>query len=339
MDRVTQTLLGAAAAQAVFHRSLGRGAALVGAIAGELPDLDILLPPADPALPIEYHRHFTHALLFVPVGGLIASLPFLLFPGWRRHWKPLLGAAMIGCGTHGLIDACTSYGTYLWWPLSNERLAWDLISIIDPLFTLTLLIGVGAALAAKSATPVRVALLLCAGYLGLGAWQHGRAAAAQDRLAAGRHHDVVRGRVMPTLGNLLVWRSVYEAEGRFYADAVRAPIGSATAVRRGAALPVARLTDLPPELATQRVRRGLGAFEHFADGYVAHVGGDENLFADVRYSLVPEGFAPLWGISIAAAEPEPTVRWVHLGRDRRCAVRALWRDLTQGEGFEEVISD
>ena len=72
-------------AQAVLGKRLGRVAALAGAIGGELPDADILLPFADPALPMEYHRHFTHALAFIPVAGLLALLPFLV----RARWRPL----------------------------------------------------------------------------------------------------------------------------------------------------------------------------------------------------------------------------------------------------------
>ena len=47
--------------------------------------------------------------------------------------------AIMGTLSHGLLDACTSYGTRLYWPFSQYRESWDLISIIDPLFTLPML--------------------------------------------------------------------------------------------------------------------------------------------------------------------------------------------------------
>ncbi|WP_019218287.1 metal-dependent hydrolase [Legionella tunisiensis] len=51
-------------------------------------------------------------------------------------------AALIGYATHGLLDACTNYGTVLFWPFSERRVYWDLISIIDPFFTVPLVLGV-----------------------------------------------------------------------------------------------------------------------------------------------------------------------------------------------------
>ena len=47
---------------------------------------------------------------------------------------------VFGYATHGLLDACTSYGTVLFWPFSNERLTWNNISIVDPLLTIPALI-------------------------------------------------------------------------------------------------------------------------------------------------------------------------------------------------------
>ncbi len=79
MDPLTHAVLGAGIAHALFHRRLGRSAWAVGAVAGVLPDIDGFFPVSDdPLAYLEYHRHCTHALLFVPVGGLVAALPWLL---------------------------------------------------------------------------------------------------------------------------------------------------------------------------------------------------------------------------------------------------------------------
>ncbi|MHC5009243.1 MAG: metal-dependent hydrolase [Planctomycetota bacterium] len=331
MDPVTQTLLGAAAAHAVLNRRIGPAAALFGAVGGALPDIDVFFPWADPALPIEYHRHFTHALAFVPVGGAVAALPFLLAAKWRRQWKLVLGATTIGCATHGLLDLCTSYGTYLLWPFVDRRVALDIISIIDPVFTVALLIGVLGAVIARSGRPALVGLTVCLAYLALGAVQHGRATAVQRRLAAGRPHELVRGRAMPTLGNLIVWRSVYEAGGRLHADAVRAPLFGSTAVREGESIEMVRLEDLPPEAqASRRVRHVFEGFRDFSDGYVARVPGGPDVIGDMRYSMITSGFDPLWGITIEIGNPEPTVRWGHLAHDRD---GDLWRDVTAPSGY------
>jgi inner membrane protein len=334
MDPLTQTLLGSAAAQAVMSRKIGPAAALMGAVGGAVPDIDVFLTWADPALPIEYHRHFTHALAFVPVAGAVAALPFLLAARWRRQWKLVFLAATIGAATHGLLDVCTSYGTYLLWPLVNRRLAVDIISIIDPVFTAALLIGVVWAVIARSGRPALLSLAFCLAYLGLGQVQHERAEAAQRRLAAGRQHEIARGRVMPTLGNLIVWRSVYEAHGRLHADAVRARPFGAVAVREGDAVAVVRLDELPVEAqAVERIHRVFEGFRDFADGYVAWAPGDPAIIGDMRYSLITSGFDPLWGIAIEVGNPEPTVRWVHLAADREGAVRDLLRDVVDPSNY------
>jgi inner membrane protein len=241
MDPVTQTLLGSAAAQAVLNRKIGPAAALMGAVGGALPDIDVLAVWADPALPIEYHRHLTHSLLFIPVGGAVAALPFLLAARWRRQWKLVLAATTIGCATHGLLDLCTAYGTYLLWPLIDRRLALDIISIIDPVFTVALLICVLWAVITRQGRPALLGLAVGLAYLGLGAVQHVRVAAVQRRLAVERQHEFQRGRVMPTLANLIVWRSVYEADGRLHADAVRASLFGSATVREGESVAVVRL--------------------------------------------------------------------------------------------------
>ena len=159
MDPLTQGLLGAAAAQALVGKQLGGRAWLIGAVGGVLPDADVFIGSAeDPLLAVEVHRQFTHALAFIPVGGAVAGTPWLLRKKYRYQWKPVLGAAVAGYATHGLLDACTTYGTQLLWPFSSLRVAWNCISIVDPVFTLVLLAGVAGAAWARRRAPAAVAL-------------------------------------------------------------------------------------------------------------------------------------------------------------------------------------
>ena len=82
MDPVTQGALGAAASVALLGRRSPVSApalAAMGWLGGMAADLDVLIrSSSDPLLAIEYHRHFTHSLAFVPLGGLIVALPWLL---------------------------------------------------------------------------------------------------------------------------------------------------------------------------------------------------------------------------------------------------------------------
>jgi inner membrane protein len=61
MDPVTQAALGAVVGQAVGHRRLGYRAAGIGALAGMLPDADVLLTlSGDLFDEVVHHRGITH---------------------------------------------------------------------------------------------------------------------------------------------------------------------------------------------------------------------------------------------------------------------------------------
>ena len=143
MDPISQTALGSAVAGQLCSKHLGRWSLLLGASGGALADIDVLWGGlGDPALPWELHRHFTHALLFIPIGGFLAAFPFLWFKALREKRAAAIWAGTIGYATHGLLDAATAWGTYIYWPFSDQRVGWDWISVIDPLFTLPLLAGI-----------------------------------------------------------------------------------------------------------------------------------------------------------------------------------------------------
>lgn len=325
MDPLTQGLIGAAAAQAVLGRSLGRRAAAAGALAGVLPDADVFIRSAsDPLLAIEYHRQFTHSLAFIPIGGAIATLPWLLARSGRASWRLLLVASIVGYATHGLLDACTTYGTQLFWPFTRTRVAWHVVSIIDPLFTLALAVGVGVAVTRRSRAPAAIALVFCMLYLASGLLQRNRALSAQREVAAARGHDRARGEVFPTVGNQLVWRSLYESDDTLYADRIRVSWSDPSRVTPGTAV---RAYTLSRELAAQpRVARDFARFRWFSGGWVAAAPADPTVIGDARYSLRTDAFEPIWGVRFHPHDPVPT-EWVNRTRERKIDVRTLWREI------------
>ena len=133
MDLITQGVLGAALAQTAARPTETRLATGIGFAAGLMADADALIySSTDSLLAIEYHRHFTHSVFFIPFGALIAAL--ILWPLCRKKlgFKRLYLFSLLGFSLSGFIDACTSYGTHLLWPLSDERLSFRIISIVDP---------------------------------------------------------------------------------------------------------------------------------------------------------------------------------------------------------------
>ena len=72
MDVITQGLLGGVLAQSAANRNEKKWATLAGVASGLVADADVLIySSSDPLLNIEYHRHFSHALVFIPFGAAI----------------------------------------------------------------------------------------------------------------------------------------------------------------------------------------------------------------------------------------------------------------------------
>jgi inner membrane protein len=332
VDPLTHTLLGASLGTLGWSRRLGRAtAAGVGALAGAAPDLDIFIgSPTDPLLAVEYHRHFTHALPFAPVGAAVVVGILLLYPPWRRQWQGQLGhvwlCAWVAWLSHCLLDAATSYGTLLLWPFSDQRHGWDLIAVVDPIFTVALAAGLAVALVRHRPAPALAGLTVAAGYLAFGGLQHARAVSAQADLAASRGHIAERIEVMPTLGNLVIWRALYLHEGKIHADRIRVgPTGHAS-VRPGWNLDLVTVSDLTPAEHARDQNRSFARFAWFSEGWIARSPRDASVIGDMRYSFSTEAFDPIWGIRFTPPGDPAEVDWVNRSQDRRLSPRELWAE-------------
>lgn len=143
MDSLTHIVMGAAIAQAVSNGKLGRKAMVFGALAATIPDFDVFLTPhLGDFAEWKYHRGFTHSLWFTPLAGALMGLGLWRWydkiPSHRNLWILAMALAMI---SHALLDACTIYGTQLLAPFTDKRFEIAAVSIIDPFFTLILLLG------------------------------------------------------------------------------------------------------------------------------------------------------------------------------------------------------
>jgi inner membrane protein len=233
----------------------------------------------------------------------------------------------MGYLSHSLLDAATSYGTQLLWPFSRHRTGWDLISIIDPLFSLVLLVGLAWALAGQRARPAVIALAAAASYIAFGGLQHARAVAAQHRLAAARGHKVERSEVMPAMANNIVWRGLYLHDGRIHSDRIRVGWFSPSAIREGWSLPQVGDSDLPPDEERRDSGLAFGRFAWFSDNWVARSPDDPSVLGDMRYSLSTEAFDPIWGIRFTPPASGRPVEWVNRSRDRQIRPGELWAEI------------
>lgn len=157
MDSLTQIVLGAAVGEAVLGKKVGNKAILYGAIAGTIPDLDSFASLFTDALTaVEIHRGFTHSIvfsiLFAPIfGWLISKIESKTGVSWK-DWSWLMFWGLI---THPLLDAHTTWGTQLFWPL-DLRLAYKNIFVIDPLYTVPFLVFLILAMRSKQGSSKRM---------------------------------------------------------------------------------------------------------------------------------------------------------------------------------------
>ncbi len=305
MDPLSQATIGALAPQATTKKKKQFAmATLCGAIAGMAPDLDVLIQSkTDPLLFLEYHRQFTHSLLFIPIGGFIcAGFIWLIIRSWRHQFKSLYFYSTLGYATHGLLDSCTSYGTLLFWPITNYRVSWDIISIIDPVFTLPLLALAVLSLIKKQRKFALYGCVFAAMYFALGVLQNHRAVAAGEQLAAERGHTPLSISAKPSFANLLVFKTIYQTKDRYYVDAVR--VGWAIKIYEGQSIAKLDLDRDFPQLDKQsQSYKDILRFSWFSQGYVALHPTKTNHVIDVRYSMLPNEIDPLWGIKI----PNPNI--------------------------------
>lgn len=304
MDSLTQIALGATVAHTVMGRHAGRRALAWGAALGTLPDLDVLVPLADPVAAFTYHRSASHSLIVLTLlAPLLAALirrchKDLGHLRWRWFW--LVWLVLI---THVLLDALTVYGTQLFWPLTDYPVSGSVVFIIDPFYTVPLLAGlVGALWVRDSALALRwsaAGLVLSSSYMlwGMGAkaWVDHR---VHTYLAS---HEVAHTQVLstPSPFNTLLWRIVVMTDDGylegFYSllDGHGAP--TFTAHRSDTAL----LDDLGEHWPVARLARfthGFYSIERTADGRV--------VMTDLRMGL--RGYYS-FAFQVAELQPDGTV--------------------------------
>ena len=298
MDSLTQAVLGGAVGTAVAGRTLGRRAALWGALAGTLPDLDILAYPfLDTAGELLVHRGVTHGLAFGLVVGPLLGWLAVRLSQWRaartgrgapdvpwRTWAALWTAALV---THPLLDVFTVYGTQLLAPFSRWPFAVGSVFIIDPFYTVPLALFLLAAVVRRAPRLAVVGLAVSTAYLGWGVTAQGVVERRAEALGAAR----VLATPMPMQS--LLWRVVAD-EGDAVATYEHSLLGPDWLFDRAGGSPRADLGDLEPT-------RGVETLRWFSRGWLVSTGPDADGrtrdakdapavgVADARFGCAPDG--------------------------------------------------
>lgn len=222
MDSLTQVVLGSAVGYAVLGNKIGRKAALWGAALGTLPDLDVFIPYGGPVEAFTYHPGFSHSfIVHLLISPLIVWLILKIHSGMQIHKARWFWLVFLCLSTHALLDSFTVYGTKLIWPLSEHPFAISNIFIIDPLYTLPLLLAFLCTLIPKIHTPriykinaamlVLSSLYLCSSLI-LKVIINNKI----DAAFAHKHIHINNYVSTPAPLTTLLWRVVAMSDGQYY---------------------------------------------------------------------------------------------------------------------------
>ena len=296
MDSITQIVLGAACGEAILGKKIGNRALLFGAIGGTIPDLDVFVGKLlynNEIDSMAFHRGFMHSFLFAILGAIaFGAVVFWFYNRGKRNgmttqkdWMWLFFASIF---THPILDSFTAYGTQLFAPFSNYRVAFNNISVADPLYTLPFLVLLIVVMFLKRTSSKRRLFLK----LGLGVSSlymmftlvnkyhvHG----VYKRALAEEQIDYLRFQTQPTILNNFLWYGIAETTDAYFVG-FYSILDATPTVSKWHRLPKNHdlLGDMPKDLET---------LSWFSGGYYnLSETSDPNtfLYKDLRYPMMDE---------------------------------------------------
>lgn len=301
MDSLSQIVLGASVAEAVLGKKIGNKALLWGAIAGTIPDLDVIsnwwLSEFDA---MSSHRGFTHSILFCIIAPPILGWLIQRFYSWWRGRRNLPPEASFWnwtmlsfwCfATHIALDCCTSWGTMIFWP-SDYRFSTNSIFVADPLYTLPFLLLCLVVLFFKRRNPTRRAinftgLALSTAYLALGMVNKYRVNEVMVENLEAQQIEAVQWETRPAPLNIILWMAEAETQ-----DSIL--IGFYSLLDEDKNIAFRRFAKGHEHLAPYMEHPDVQKIIHMSEGYYTVTPTDSCLIVnDLRFGLMsgwdPEG--------------------------------------------------
>tara|TARA_B100000900_G_scaffold46430_1_gene34552 strand:+ start:1560 stop:2558 length:999 start_codon:yes stop_codon:yes gene_type:complete len=300
MDPLTQGIVATTAAQSISFNKKLLIISIVGFLSGLAPDIDIFIrSKEDPLLFLEFHRQFTHSLVFIPIGGLICSILFyhLFTKRFNFTFKETYIYSVIGYATHGIIDSFTTYGTQLLWPFTTDRLAWNTISVIDPLFTIPVIILCLFTLIKNNKVYSYYAITWMILYQTFGFIQKDRAENIINSYAISKGHQIESIEAKPSFGNIIVWKVIYSDDKNYYINAIK--LGFSHIIYPGEMIKKLDIKNDFQWLDTDSQQfKDLERFRWFSNNYLGLAKSDDNIIYDIRFSAIPNEVEGLWGVRL-----------------------------------------
>ena len=288
MDSLTQIALGASLSAACASPKNRRVAVIAGAALGTLPDLDVLIRYDDPVDNFIRHRGFSHSIFvlcpFALLIWAIAKKYIVRVGDDPRRWFWSIFLALV---THPLLDAHTVYGTQILWPMGLPPTMWSTIFIIDPAYTLPLLVGAVAALTVPRANTTRrlitFGIVLSSCYL---IWSWAAKCLVNTKVSqyletTYPHESAQTYFTVPTPFNTLLWRIIIKSEDQ-YAEGY-------LSVRNLNQPLEFRITELDQDAVSHaRQYQAFGKLDWFTHGFMKTEMSDNKLFvSDLRMGAEP----------------------------------------------------
>ncbi len=229
MDSISQIVLGAACGEAALGKKIGNKAMLFGAIGGTIPDMDVFVGRWIYSNEIDitaFHRGFMHSILFSLIGALAFGwLVYRLYNTGRRKntttfkdWRWLFFLSIF---THPILDSFTPYGTQLFLPFTNYRVAFNNISVVDPVYTvpflLCLLIAVWFRRNSKwRKSFVRAGLVISSSYMFLTIINKVYIDSVFKSTLKEKGIAYIRYQAQPSILNNILWYGIAETDEYYY---------------------------------------------------------------------------------------------------------------------------
>jgi len=217
MDSITHTLTGAVIARAIDDEKIGNWKTIAGLAMGFFPDTDFILGLFNRQFYLEYHRDLTHSLLLIPFYALFFSWVFVKISK-RNHFWSFYKICLPVLISHVLLDLLTSYGTMIFSPFFDHRFAWDLIFIIDLVFSGIIILPLLISFFFK-----RKAQWICRGsiigltiYILFCWFQHNQAIELTKVFAKNLNEKVVQVASLPQPASPFRWANYIETEDKVY---------------------------------------------------------------------------------------------------------------------------
>ncbi|MPZ44071.1 MAG: metal-dependent hydrolase [Betaproteobacteria bacterium] len=221
MDTLTHALSGALMARAVVPArpayATRADCVALGFLAAAFPDSDVVLSYVSPLAYLHYHRGVTHSLLLLPLWAFLLAWVWSRLRRRREAFRSYLLVAVLGIGMHILGDLITSFGTMIFAPLTDLRVAWNTTFIIDPWLSGIVAIALlAAALFRGSRIPALLGVAALCGYIGFQALQRQRAIDVGEAHARSQSLEQASVSALPRPVSPFNWMVIVDTPGTYH---------------------------------------------------------------------------------------------------------------------------